>query len=147
MDETTLRTNPSFFEFACDPRFDAHEFINGFVARARVSPFAALVGMFYIYRLVRSNERLKMTCANATRLMVVATCAAAKFIDDQALRYTNRHWSLFCGRWLSAAKFSMMEREFYALLDYNISVDAAALSAFCAQFGLVLPTFVVPFLP
>eukprot|EP01028_Stygiella_incarcerata_P001765 TRINITY_DN1327_c0_g1_i1.p1 TRINITY_DN1327_c0_g1~~TRINITY_DN1327_c0_g1_i1.p1 ORF type:complete len:251 (-),score=50.83 TRINITY_DN1327_c0_g1_i1:131-841(-) len=124
-----------YHDFLKDPLFDPSAFAVKFIRRARVSPSVVLLGYFYLHRILEKHSKLKMTSINASRLMVVACTCAAKFLDDQAMRYTNKHWVHIAGGWISLGQFNQMEREFLSLLNFDLSVNLPAFYSFCAKAG------------
>jgi hypothetical protein len=130
-------TDPGYNEFGRDPSFVARSFAEGFITRSRTSPLCVLVGFFYLKQLLSRHPKLKISSNNASRLVLVACAAGAKFVDDVSMRYTNEHWiRIGGGGWLSLQKFNSMEREFMGLMEWNLSIKPVAFQQFCAQYGL-----------
>jgi hypothetical protein len=127
-----------YSEFGSDPIFDAGSFAAYFVRRAKVTPCAVFLAFFYMNRIVKKHPKLRVTSNNASRLILVATSCAAKFVDDQALRYTNKHWVHLGGGWLTLDKFNRMETEFLTLMSFDLAVDIGEFSAFCEKYGTLL---------
>eukprot|EP01028_Stygiella_incarcerata_P001227 TRINITY_DN1195_c0_g1_i2.p1 TRINITY_DN1195_c0_g1~~TRINITY_DN1195_c0_g1_i2.p1 ORF type:complete len:156 (+),score=34.84 TRINITY_DN1195_c0_g1_i2:1973-2440(+) len=135
------RLTPScrgYSEFGSDPVFDAGLFASRFVRRAKVTPCAVFLAFFYLSRILKKHPKLRVTSNNASRLILVASSCAAKFVDDQALRYTNKHWVHLGGGWLTLDKFNRMETEFLGLMGFDLAVDIGEFSAFCAKYGAPL---------
>jgi hypothetical protein len=131
--------HPAFAEFGRDPEFIPEKFVSEFVASTRVSPMCVVIGLMYLRKLVKKHTGLKISSTNASRLVLVASMSAAKYMDDQALRYTNAHWVYLTGQWLSARKLGFMEREFLVLLGYELGVSHEELREFCAGYGVEVP--------
>eukprot|EP00762_Andalucia_godoyi_P000029 ANDGO_02243.mRNA.1 Cyclin-P4-1 len=128
--------DPGYNEFGRDPVFKAREFCEMFMHRSRTSPLCIIVGMYYLRNMLQAHPKLKISSNNSSRLILVACAAAAKFVDDVSMRYTNEHWIRIGGSWLSLQKFNSMEREFMNLMEWNLFVDPTRFQSFCAQFGV-----------
>jgi len=131
--------HPAFAEFGRDPEFVPEKFVSDFVGSTRVSPMVVLVGLLYLKRVMKKHAGLRISSTNASRLVLVACTSAAKYMDDQALRYTNVHWTYLTGQWLSARKFGYMEREFLGLLEFDLAVSVGEMREFCRQYGVSVP--------
>jgi hypothetical protein len=134
------RMNPGiskkYRSFLADPLFDPSSFAIKFVRKSHVSPSVVLVGYFYLHQVVKKHPTLKITNINATRLVTIACTSAAKFVDDQAMRYTNKHWVHIVGDWVSLRKFNQMEIEFLSLMDFDLSINLPAFHSFCKHAGV-----------
>eukprot|EP01028_Stygiella_incarcerata_P013369 TRINITY_DN82208_c0_g1_i1.p1 TRINITY_DN82208_c0_g1~~TRINITY_DN82208_c0_g1_i1.p1 ORF type:complete len:223 (-),score=38.78 TRINITY_DN82208_c0_g1_i1:310-978(-) len=130
------RLSKTYQSFLADPPFDPSSFAVRFVRRAHVSPSVVLVGYYYLHRIIKRHPKLKITSVNATRLVTIACTSAAKFLDDQAMRYNNRHWVFIVGNWVSLRQFNQMEIEFLTLLDFDLSINLPAFHSFCKRAGV-----------
>ena len=79
--------------FGRDPMLpNPSKFVSSFISLSGVSPNVCVVSLHYLDVLHRKHPGLPFTTNNANRLVHIACVAAAKYIDDQAMRYTNVHW-------------------------------------------------------
>jgi hypothetical protein len=105
-----------------------------------VSPTVILLGYYYVFQLIQRVQRVRITTQNAARMMSIAFMTASKFIDDQSMRYTNKHWVRILGKCWTIDKLNQMEREFLNAMRFDLSVNLSDFFEFCLSAGIDLRT-------
>lgn len=123
-------------EFRWDPPFEATSFVSRFISRSGCSPIVVLLAFYYLHKITRRFSKLRIRSCNAYRTVFVASCAAAKYVDDMALRFRNCHWVSVGGSWLNLPRFNVMEREFLSLLSFDLSLNRREFAEFCDGCGV-----------
>ncbi|CAK5278960.1 unnamed protein product [Mycena citricolor] len=97
------------------------DFISLIVTRAEAEPATLLVALVY---LARSRAHLSISSPHgaAERLFLGALMTASKYTQDSTPR--NEHWALVSGVF-GTADMGMIEREFLAVLDWELGVSEA----------------------
>ncbi|KAJ7772845.1 hypothetical protein DFH07DRAFT_145866 [Mycena maculata] len=99
------------------PKFTA--FVSTVLSRAEVSAPTVLTALVYVAR-ARSYLLIAVEKLALERVFLGALIVAAKYTRDNTLR--NKHWAL-CAGLFKARDISRIEREFLAVLDWELGVQ------------------------
>lgn len=95
------------------------------------SPCCFAVGILYLERLKRRQNKLCLTSNNFQRLFLIAVMEAAKYLDD--FYYSNKHWAEVGG--ISTREINALELEFLFRLNFNLSVKRQDYDSFVLQIS------------
>ncbi|KAJ7481012.1 hypothetical protein B0H11DRAFT_1229735 [Mycena galericulata] len=100
-------------------------FVSLVLSRAEVSPATVLVALVYVAR-ARTEISIGLEEWALERVFLGALIVASKYTNDSTLR--NVHWAL-CSGVFGKGDIGRIEREFLAVLDWDLAVSEADLLA------------------
>ena len=97
--------------------------VPGYIQRiakySEVSPSCFVAALVYLERIFQRWSNLSLNMKTFQRLILVAVMEAEKFLEDETAN--NRRWAKIGG--LSLRELNILELEFLAAMDFNLSVQ------------------------
>ncbi|ORX95817.1 hypothetical protein K493DRAFT_196069, partial [Basidiobolus meristosporus CBS 931.73] len=93
-------------------------FCSRVLAWSKASKLTVYLSLKYIHRLKVYRPEIQGAKGSEYRLFVIALLVAQKMLEDKS--FNNKTWAVITG--LTAREISVMEREFFQCLNWDIHV-------------------------
>ncbi|KAF9882716.1 hypothetical protein FE257_005490 [Aspergillus nanangensis] len=119
------------------PSAGFQKWVTNILSTTQVSQNVVLLALMFIYRLKKTNSRVRGKKGSEYRLMTIALMLGNKFLDDNT--YTNKTWAEVSG--ISVQEIHVMEVEFLSNVRYNLFVSSEEWAKWHVKLGLFADFF------